>query len=71
MDTTTFSKQPTPDDFIGIHLNNIAYPESTVIEIKQNIRNQSSIFAHLYHCSGIHLPTNGNKPRDDIQEGTT
>ncbi len=39
-----FAKQLTPDDFIGVHPEDVDYPESTICEIKPNIRNQAPIF---------------------------
>ena len=39
-----FATQLTLDDFIGQHPDDIDYPESTILEIKQNIRTQSPIF---------------------------
>lgn len=38
-----FSKQLTVDDFLGVHPDDIAYPESTLVELKPHLRNQSPI----------------------------
>jgi hypothetical protein len=39
-----FAKQLTVDYFVGVHPDDIEYPESTVNELKSDIRNQAPIF---------------------------
>ena len=39
-----FSQQMTAEDFVGVHPDDIEYPESTLDELKPHLRNQSPIF---------------------------
>lgn len=39
-----FSQQLTLEDFVGLHPDNIEYPECTLAELQPHVRNQSPIF---------------------------
>ena len=39
-----FAQHMSVDDFVGVHADDIVYPESTANELKPHIRNQSPIF---------------------------